>query len=121
MTNATRLDHEIARGDGLYQLLSHLQPPDLGGHPACADADAEVFFPVSELDTPAVAEALSYCLTCPVIESCREFAVRTGQHGIWGGTTETHRANLRRQERERKDRERQERREAAEAPEGVAA
>ncbi|MGH3097919.1 MAG: WhiB family transcriptional regulator [Streptosporangiales bacterium] len=98
-TRTVHLEHEMARGDGLFQLLSHLQPPDLGGHPACADADADVFFPVSELDTVSVAEALSYCMACPVIESCREFAVRTGQHGIWGGTTETHRANLRRQAR----------------------
>ncbi|MBX4171721.1 WhiB family transcriptional regulator [Rhodococcus sp. DMU2021] len=35
------------------------------------------------------------CSRCPVLESCRRFAVETGQpHGIWGGLTESERRNL---------------------------
>lgn len=65
---------------------------------ACRDVDTSVFFP--ETDEEAAA-ALALCATCPVRESCLEFALVTRQDdGIWGGMTETDRKRLRRRRQE---------------------
>jgi len=53
---------------------------------ACADLDADLFFP--EPDDPAEA-ALAACAGCAVRAECLAWALTTNQsHGIWGGTTE---------------------------------
>ncbi|WP_411863258.1 WhiB family transcriptional regulator [Tsukamurella tyrosinosolvens] len=77
------------------------------GAAACADRDAELWFP-AERDgrtqrAPSARaaadarehEALQICHTCPVILECRSYALRTGQEfGIWGGLTSENRAQL---------------------------
>lgn len=98
MTSQERID----RYDAQYRMLLALTGPDLGGTPACTDEDPELFFPVSEEHEHQIAQAKSVCQACPVQGSCLQFAVRTGQHGIWGGTTEEERRKiilLRRQDR----------------------
>jgi WhiB family transcriptional regulator, redox-sensing transcriptional regulator len=41
--------------------------------------------------------ARELCLTCPVRPECLEFALQDGSlHGLWGGTTETERRQIRR-------------------------
>jgi WhiB family redox-sensing transcriptional regulator len=57
---------------------------------ACADADPELFFP--ERNSYA-REAKAICAECPVLEACRDYAMRSpvGLAGVWGGTTEQER------------------------------
>lgn len=65
---------------------------------ACRNEDPELFFPVGR-SGPAllqIAEVKKVCRRCPVVEPCREWAVETGQGGVWGGTTENERRTLRR-------------------------
>lgn len=62
--------------------------------------DPELFFPVSESGPESrqqVAAAKAVCARCPVIDRCRDWAVRAGEaEGIWGGTTPDERRRLRR-------------------------
>ena len=66
---------------------------------ACAHEDPELFFPLSSTG-PALRQELAakrVCLQCPVIRQCFDWAMRSGQvHGVWGGTSERERAELRR-------------------------
>jgi WhiB family transcriptional regulator, redox-sensing transcriptional regulator len=66
---------------------------------ACRREDPELFFPV-ELTRPAplqrVSAARAVCGRCPVRRSCLAYALRTGQEGIWGGTTTDERRAMRR-------------------------
>jgi WhiB family redox-sensing transcriptional regulator len=95
------LDERMTRDDALYQLLTALRGEDFGGHPACADADPELFFPESG-QTEQIERAKAVCADCPVLTSCLRFALRHPVQGVWGGTTEDERRALRasaRQER----------------------
>ena len=62
----------------------------------CRKYDPEMWFPVSDEDTPkgradrAVAQTV--CFGCPVRDECLKFALDTGQvDGVWGGRTEAER------------------------------
>jgi WhiB family redox-sensing transcriptional regulator len=62
---------------------------------SCRDVDPEIFFPVSA--KPEFArEALAICATCPVREQCLSWALEIGADGVWGGTTDEQRRDLRR-------------------------
>jgi WhiB family redox-sensing transcriptional regulator len=39
-------------------------------------------------------KAKAYCQTCPVKRDCLNYALLYGEDGIWGGTTETDRAQI---------------------------
>ena len=71
---------------------------------ACRDIDPEIFFPVGTTG-PALAQieaAQSICGTCAVQPDCLQWALETGQDaGIWGGTTEEERREMRRGARAR--------------------
>jgi len=46
--------------------------------------------------TEEARQAISICRTCPVVEQCRDYAVRnTYAAGIWGGTTSADRKRIR--------------------------
>lgn len=66
---------------------------------ACRDTDPELHFPVGSGGVTAdqqAKEALTLCRRCPVVADCLAWAVETGQeYGIWGGTTEAQRRELR--------------------------
>jgi WhiB family redox-sensing transcriptional regulator len=65
---------------------------------ACRDVDPELFFPVSMsgASVPQIEEAKQVCLTCPVCAACLRWAVERGENaGVWGGTTEDERRNVR--------------------------
>jgi WhiB family transcriptional regulator, redox-sensing transcriptional regulator len=65
---------------------------------ACRDLDTAVFFPETE---EGAAAAKAVCATCPVRESCLEFALVTRQEdGVWGGLDENERRRLRRRRQE---------------------
>lgn len=66
---------------------------------ACRGEEPDLFFPTGTAG-PAiwqVSRAKAVCGTCPVVQECLDYALRTGQdHGIWGGMTEDERRVLRR-------------------------
>jgi WhiB family redox-sensing transcriptional regulator len=66
---------------------------------ACRDEDPELFFPVSDVGPGArqADQAKAVCARCPVRAECLEYALDNGlDHGVFGGTTETERRELRR-------------------------
>jgi WhiB family transcriptional regulator, redox-sensing transcriptional regulator len=67
---------------------------------ACRTADPDIFFPVSAHGPGQedIARAKAVCTRCPVCKQCLEFALATHQvHGVWGGTTEEERLQMRAQ------------------------
>ncbi|MFF8467940.1 WhiB family transcriptional regulator [Streptomyces griseus] len=66
--------------------------------------DPEMWFPKGT-DAVSMAdeqEAKETCRHCPVMETCRQWALETRQdHGVWGGLSERDRYNLRRRARSR--------------------
>jgi WhiB family redox-sensing transcriptional regulator len=66
---------------------------------ACRQEDPDLFFPIGETG-PAllqVEEAKAVCRRCPVMETCLDWAMATGQQfGVWGGTSESERRSMRR-------------------------
>jgi WhiB family redox-sensing transcriptional regulator len=66
---------------------------------ACRDVDPDLFFPLGSTGAALahIAAAKAVCLACPVREDCLEFALATNQDsGIWGGTSEEERRQIRR-------------------------
>lgn len=67
-------------------------------HAACRHYDPELFFPDSDI-RPARAQveaAKKVCRRCPVRGTCLSWALDHGQEaGIWGGTTEQERRQMR--------------------------
>lgn len=62
-------------------------------HALCQDVDPGVFFP--ERGQPT-APAKRICAACPVRAECLSYAVdRYMTHGIWGGTSERERRQIR--------------------------
>jgi WhiB family redox-sensing transcriptional regulator len=45
--------------------------------------------------TPAQEAALAVCRGCLVVEECLAYALEGGEAGVWGGTTEAERRQLR--------------------------
>lgn len=66
----------------------------------CKDTDPELFFPVGTTGQALlqIDRAKEVCDECPVKVRCLDFAIETNQDsGIWGGTSEEERRNIRRQ------------------------
>lgn len=66
---------------------------------ACRDADPALFFsPESERGPRRQARenaAKTFCRHCPVIDQCREHALKVKEpYGVWGGLTTSERATL---------------------------
>ena len=63
----------------------------------CGPSTAELFFAPAHREPPAVqaarvAQAKALCRRCPVLLTCRAYAIATGEpHGIWGAMTEAER------------------------------
>ncbi len=68
-------------------------------HAACRDEDPELFFPIGN-SGPAliqIEEAKEVCQSCPVSNSCLQWALESGQDsGVWGGMSEDERRALKR-------------------------
>ena len=74
--------------------------------PLCAETDPDSFFTKDYFDDEnGKSAASSYenergikaiCNECPMKLDCLTYALETGQHGIWGGTTENERVAIRR-------------------------
>jgi hypothetical protein len=90
LTAGLGLVDDFVRGHSAGEIL----PPNwLGGRPACADADPEVFYP-GKGDHYSATLAKRICRNCPCIEACKEHSIDE-RHGVWGGLTETDRRVLR--------------------------
>ncbi|MDF2805444.1 MAG: WhiB family transcriptional regulator [Cellulosimicrobium sp.] len=86
-------------------------PQDWAAAGSCRrdDVDPELFFhPEGETGKARqdrVVAAKAVCADCPVLATCLEYALARGeQYGVWGGTGEEERAELRRVERLRRRR-----------------
>ncbi|MFO7701053.1 MAG: WhiB family transcriptional regulator [Acidimicrobiia bacterium] len=78
--------------------------PDVNwrGEAACSGVNSDIFFPASEEDPEATAQAKSICAECPVREACLQYALATNQSaGVWGGLDAAERRRLRRRIRDR--------------------
>lgn len=73
------------------------------GDPACSTVDPELFFPqeIEVTNTKIIhkytnlSTAKKICASCPLQLSCLEYALRNHEVGVWGGTTESQRDDLR--------------------------
>jgi len=66
----------------------------------CRDTDPELFFPIGTTGQALlqIAKAKGVCCECTVKAECLEFALETNQDtGIWGGTSEDERRQIRRE------------------------
>lgn len=66
----------------------------------CKDTDPELFFPIGSTGQALqqISQAKAVCDECGVKRECLEFAIETNQDcGIWGGTSEEERRDIRRQ------------------------
>ena len=73
----------------------------LSGDPACSTVDPELFFPQEQPGQLAakyvnLSKAKAICDGCPLKNPCLEYALRNMEIGVWGGTTESQREDLRR-------------------------
>jgi WhiB family redox-sensing transcriptional regulator len=76
------------------------------GTASCASesVDSELFFPVDVEDRTGkvtssyknLRAAKEVCSKCPLSLKCLEYAITSYDSGIWGGTTEEQRTNIRR-------------------------
>ncbi len=65
----------------------------------CRDTDPELFFPIGTTGQALlqISRAKDVCCECPVKVDCLDFAMETNQDtGIWGGTSEEERRQMRR-------------------------
>jgi WhiB family redox-sensing transcriptional regulator len=66
---------------------------------ACRDeaVDPELFFPVGEhgAERARVERAKAVCARCPVEAECLAHALKAGEVGVWGGTTDEERQAIR--------------------------
>jgi WhiB family redox-sensing transcriptional regulator len=62
---------------------------------ACRDprVDKTIFFP--EGNSSDLVAARKVCRTCPVIGLCLAYALKYGEEGVWGGTSERQRRSMR--------------------------
>ena len=66
---------------------------------ACRSVEPDLFFPIGTTGSALhhIAAAKNVCAKCPVTSECLEFALETNQDsGVWGGTSEEERRQLRR-------------------------
>lgn len=79
--------------------------PTFDGTQLCTKIDPETFFPeLPEKPTGqdkrafnlAINKAKAICNSCVFVNACLEYAITTSVVGVWGGTTERERNNIRR-------------------------
>ena len=67
--------------------------PEFDGSEVCAQVDPEIWFPTATNQTGAMAK--KFCLSCPWLTKCRDYAVQVDVVGIWGATNEKERSRIR--------------------------
>jgi WhiB family redox-sensing transcriptional regulator len=82
--------------------------PSFDGTQLCLTVDPEIFFPELPEEKPTAEEkkryeldisiAKSICSSCPFIDPCLEYALKTpNTYGIWGATDERDRRRIKKQ------------------------
>lgn len=75
----------------------------LESEPACSTVDPELFFP-QEIEISNIKVISKYsnlgaakkiCSSCPLRIKCLEYAIKNHEIGVWGGTTESQRDDIR--------------------------
>lgn len=79
---------------------SFMEYPDFftKGEPPCASTDPDAFFPDPESPNSVEMAKLAKktCSTCFYKDECLEWALKSDEIGIWGGTTEAERRRMKR-------------------------
>lgn len=96
--------HQIAKSSymrkihhGKYRLQRKKYPKFTGSEP-CSEYHPEIFYPEikNQIDSQEAAYvARVVCKDCPLKMECLEWALHHEKYGIWGGTTDTQRKELR--------------------------
>lgn len=70
--------------------------PDWYRMAACKSTNSDLFTPA--IETPKLLAEIkqAFCDRCEVRDRCLQFAIISGDHGFWGGTTTAERTALRR-------------------------
>lgn len=55
----------------------------------------DAFFPESNVPSAESQWAVNSCKECPLLVLCRDYGIKHERYGIWGGTTQYGRAQLR--------------------------
>lgn len=71
--------------------------PRYDGTQACTDPGPEEALAFSGAIGADPAPALALCETCAFLADCREWAISQDVYGVWGGTTEADRVEIRAQ------------------------
>jgi WhiB family redox-sensing transcriptional regulator len=71
------------------------------GPASCVDHDPDLFFPDPEGPNfyTLIRSAKEVCFTCPYQLECLEHAAKNDEPGIWGGTSEPERKQMKRRNR----------------------
>lgn len=78
--------------------IALIQPEPWTQDAACAQTDADMFFPESHA-APVAPKRV--CKGCDVVMECLAYALRNNEtHGIWGGTSPRERAAIKKRARE---------------------
>lgn len=72
--------------------MKALTPEPWMADAACAQVDPELWFP-EKGGTSSIAKRI--CRTCPVQALCLEYALEHHELGVWGGTSEKQRKQMR--------------------------
>lgn len=64
--------------------------------PACAEVGGDFWFPDKSDSSREMYLAKSICASCTHKVDCLEWALQYERFGIWGGTTDSQRASIRR-------------------------
>ena len=84
---------KFASKNDLSLLNDFMNLPRWNGTEACADVeDPEQFFSDFALD---IALAKDICAECPMIQACRNYAMKHENYGVWGGLSADDRYKLR--------------------------
>ena len=80
--------------------LEFLNVPDFSdkGPTACSSYDPDLFFPDPEGPnfSQLMRHAKEICFTCPYQLRCLELAVKNDEPGVWGGTSQPERRQMKR-------------------------
>lgn len=73
---------DLATKRKLALLDDFVNLPVTTGRESCLDEDPDLFFSEFPVD---IAEAKDVCGSCPLINSCLEYAMKHENYGVWGG------------------------------------
>lgn len=65
------------------------------GEAKCAEIGDHIFFAKRDEPTTWTIRAKKVCLSCPLLEKCRDYAIQNAVAGVWGGTTQHERERIR--------------------------